>query len=397
MSRATLMVSAILTLLITIPVMATDAVFVAVPAIGEAFSADSGGVQNAMTSYIMAYAVVQLVYGPLSDRHGRRVVLVVALVVFTAGSALCAVAPSLGWLTVARALQGIGAGSGPVLARAILRDRHGAESSIRILSYVMAAFGVIAVIVPIVSGVLVDRIGWRAVFVFGALYGLVCLALAWFRLDETRPPEGAAGHGIARYFRSYAVLARSRSFMFLAGANTAIYGAMFVWIAGSVFVLIDGMGLSADKAGAYYAVSVIGFVVGSGLAGRLQARLTPLQVIAGGLVLCLAAATAGWAVAHMPAPLAVVIPGFVMMIGIGCVVAPATASGIAPFPEMAGAASALIGFLQMAVSSVAVLAAGLLYDGTARPMMILMTALSAAGLVLFVPFLGRLRDRMIPR
>ncbi len=397
MSRATLLVNTILTLLIAIPVMATDAVFVAVPAIGEAFSADPGAVQIAMTSYILAYAVAQLVYGPLSDRHGRRVVLAVALAVFTAGSVLCAVAPSLGWLTVARALQGIGAGSGPVLARAILRDRYGAESSIRILSYIMAAFGVIAVIAPIVGGVLVDRIGWRAVFVFGALYGAVCLALAWFRLDETRPAEWQAGQGVASYFRSYAVLARSRSFMLLAGANTAIYSAMFVWIAGSVFILIDGMGLSADEAGAYYAVSVIGFVVGSGLAGRLQARLTPLRVIAGGIVLCLVAATAGWAVADVAEPLAVVIPGFVIMIGIGCVIPPATASGIAPFPEMAGAASALIGFIQMAVSSLAVLAAGFLYDGTARPMMMLMAALSAAGLVLFVPFLGRLGDRMIPR
>jgi len=142
---------------------------------------------------------------------------------------------------------------------------------------------------------------------------------------------------------------------------------------------------------------VVGFVVGSGLAGRLLARVAPLRVIAGGIVLCLVAATAGWAVADVPEPLAVVIPGFVMMIGIGCVVAPATASGIAPFPEMAGAASALIGFIQMAVSSLAVLAAGLLYDGTARPMMILMAAFSAAGLVLFIPFLGRLGDRTIPR
>jgi len=400
-SRANLLVNAILTLLIAIPVMATDAVFVAVPAIGEAFSADPGAVQIAMTSYILAYAVAQLVYGPLSDRHGRRVVLAVALAVFTAGSVLCAVAPSLGWLTVARALQGIGAGSGPVLARAILRDRYGAASSIRILSYVMAAFGVIAVIAPIVGGVLVDRIGWRAVFVFGALYGAVCLALAWFRLDETRPAEWReerqAGHGIASYFRSYAVLARSPSFMLLAGANTAIYSAMFVWIAGSVFILIDGMGLSADEAGGYYAVSVIGFVVGSALAGRLQARLTPLRVIAGGIVLCLVAAIAGWAVADVAEPLAVVIPGFVIMIGIGCVIPPATASGIAPFPEMAGAASALIGFIQMAVSALAVLAAGFLYDGTARPMMLLMAALSAAGLVLFIPFLPRLHDRMIQR
>ncbi len=191
MIPGTLLVSAILTLLIAIPVMATDAMFVAVPAIRAAFEADPGAVQVATTSYILAYAVVQLIYGPLSDRHGRRTVLVGALIIFIAGSALCAAASSLGWFAVARALQGIGAGSGPTMARAILRDRHGAERSIRILSYVMAAFGVIA---PMIGGVLVAEIGWRAVFVFAALYGAVCLALVWFRLDETRPARGM-GHG----------------------------------------------------------------------------------------------------------------------------------------------------------------------------------------------------------
>ena len=397
MSRSTLGLSAILALLIAIPVMATDAVFVAVPAIRETFSTDSGSVQIAMTSYLLAYAMVQLLYGPLSDRHGRRKVLLVALVVFTAGSALCATATSLGWLTVARALQGIGAGSGPTLARAILRDRHGAENSIRMLSYIMAAFGVIAVIAPVVGGVLVERINWRAVFVFGSSYGVLCLTLVWFRLDETRPAEWAAGRGIARYFHSYAVLVKSRNFMLLAGANTAIFGAMFVWIGGAMFVIIEGLGQAADAAGAYYAVSIVGFVVGSGLAGRLQSRFTPLQVIAGGIVICLAASTAGWGISGIRAPLAVIIPGFAMMIGIGFVVAPATAMGIAPFPEMAGAASALIGFLQMAASSLTVLAVGFLYDGTAGPMMILMAVLSAAGLGFYVPFLGRLRDPMISR
>lgn len=386
-----------LALLIAIPVMGTDAVFIAVPAILEAFSADSGGVQIAMTSYLLAYAMVQLLYGPLSDRHGRRKVLLFALIVFIAGSALCATATSLGWLTFARALQGIGAGSGPTLARAILRDRHGPEESIRMLSYIMAVFGVIAVIAPMVGGVLVEQIGWRAVFVFGSLYGLVCLILAWVRLDETRPAEWAAGRGIARYFHSYAVLMRNRNFMMLTCANTAIYGAMFVWIAGAMFVMIEGMGQAADAAGAYYAISIVGFVVGSGLAGRLQARVTPLQVIACGIVLCLTASTIGWAFSDIRSPIAVIVPGFAIMIGIGFVVAPATAMGIAPFPEMAGAASALIGFIQMAMSSFTVLAVGFLYDGSAGPMMILMTALSAVSLVFYTPFLGRLRERMISR
>lgn len=397
MNLRALGLNAILTLLIAIPVMATDAVFVAVPAIRESFSADPGNIQIAMTSYILSYAVVQLLYGPLSDRHGRRKVLLVSLVVFTVGSALCAAANSLGWLIAARVLQGIGAGSGPTLARAILRDRHGENQSIRLLSYIMAAFGIIAIIAPIVGGFLVEKVGWPAVFVLGSFYGMVCFALVWFWLDEVRPEEWAAGRGISRNFQSYAVLVRSRNFMLLAGANTAIYGAMFVWIAGAMFVMIEGLGQAAGAAGAYYAVSIIGFVFGSALAGRLQVRLTPLQVIAGGIIICLAASIAGWSISDIRTPLAVIAPGFAMMVGVGFVVAPATALGIGPYPEMAGAASALIGFIQMAASSLAVLAVGYIYDGTAGPMMILMAVLSVVGLGFYVPFLDRLRDRLISR
>ena len=397
MNLSALGLSAILTLLIAIPVLATDGVFVAVPAIREAFSTDPGSVQIAMTSYILSYAVVQLLYGPLSDRFGRRKVLLVSLVLFTLGSALCAAANSLGWLIAARALQGIGAGSGPTLARAILRDRHGAKQSIRLLSYIMAAFGVIAVIVPMVGGVLVENIGWPSVFIMGSLYGAVCIALVWFGLEETRPAESAVKHGISKNFQSYAVLLKSRNFMLLAGANSAIYGAMFAWIAGAMFVLIEGLGKAAGAAGTYYAVSIVGFVLGSALAGRLQLHLTPLQVIAGGIIICLAASITGWSISDIRTPLAVIVPGFVVMIGIGFVVAPATALGIGPYPEMAGAASALIGFIQMAVSSLTVLAVGYIFDGTAGPMMILMAVLCFVSLGFYFPFLDRLRDRLISR
>ena len=389
--------SAILTLLIAIPVMGTDAVFIAVPAIRETFSTDPGNIQLAMTSYILSFAVVQLLYGPLSDRYGRRKVLLASLVLFTLGSTLCATANSLGWLIAARALQGIGAGSGPTLARAILRDRHGAKQSIRLLSYIMAAFGVIAMIAPMVGGVLVENIGWPAVFILGSLYGAVCIALVWFGLEETRPTEWVAARGISSNFQSYAVLLKSRNFMLLAGANTAIYGAMFAWIAGAMFVLIEGLGQAASAAGIYYAVSVVGFVLGSALAGRLQLHLTPLQVIAAGIIICLAASIAGWSISGIRTPLAVIVPGFVVMIGIGFVVAPATALGIGPYPEMAGAASALIGFIQMAASSLTVLAVGYIYDGTAGPMMILMAVLCFVSLGFYFPFLGRLRERLISR
>lgn len=389
---------ATLTMLIAVPVMANDLIFVTLPVLAAELGAGPGQIQVAISSYMVSYAVLQLAYGALSDRYGRRPILFIGLVIFVAGAVLCAVANGLGLVIAARVLQGIGSGAGPTLARAVLRDLYGPERSGRVLSYIMSWFGIIAISAPMIGGGLAENFGWRAVFFFAAVYGLVCLFMVWRCLPETAPGSESAGNA-RRIFHSFFVLLASRNFVLLALSNSLLYAAMFSWLAGVAFVLIDGLGLSADGAGIWFAVSLSGFAIGSALAGRVSRRFSALQLVAAGTMLCLAASVVGCglALAGVANAVALIAPGFVIMAGVGMVIPPATASGIAPFPEMAGAASSLIGFFQMAFAALAVMVVGYLFDGTAFPMMFEMACLTAAGLAVFAPLARNMSVRVLPR
>lgn len=397
--KSSVILAVIVTMLIAVPVMGNDLVFLGLPALRAEFAAGAGRIQLVVSAFVLTFAVVQLLYGPLSDHFGRRPVILATIGAFVIASVLCAVAVGLEWLVAARVLQAIGAGAAPALGRAILRDAYGAERSIRILSYIMACFGVIAVAAPVIGGGLTEIFGWRALFAFAAIYGVACFLLVWFLMEETAPPRDHGAGAARRVLRSYSILLSSRNFMYLALSNGLIYGAMFAWLAGLAFVLIDALNLGAARAGLWFGVSVTGFVVGSALAGRWSRTLSPLQTVLLGAAICLAASVIGSLLAVFDAIEvgSLVIAGFFMMTGIGFVVPPASGAGIAPFPEMAGAASSLIGFIQGGLGSLSVLAVGYLYDGTARPMLLQMAALTALGLVLFIPLLKHLKSPVLPR
>ncbi len=387
------------TLLIAIPVMANDLIFLALPNARVEFGADAAQIQLAVSAFILTFAMVQLIYGPLSDHFGRRPVILATLAAYAAGAVLCALAANVDYLVAARILQAIGAGAAPALARAILRDLYGAERSVRMLSYIMSYFGIIAVAAPLIGGGLTDYFGWRAVFYFSAIYGALCFCLVFFLLDESAPQRDHGAGALFRVTRSFGLLLKSRHFMLLAVSNAMVYSAMFVWLAGLAFVLIDALDQAASDAGMWFAVSVTGFALGAFLGGRLTRTLAPLQAVLLGAAICLAASVTGSLIALFGEITlwGLIVPGFFMMIGIGLTIPPATGAGIAPFPEMAGAASSLIGFIQMGLSSLSVLAVGYLYDGTARPMMLEMAALTAIGLVIFIPLSGHLKTRILPR
>jgi DHA1 family bicyclomycin/chloramphenicol resistance-like MFS transporter len=389
----------IVTLLIAVPVMANDLVFVGLPAARAEFAASAGEIQLAVSAFVLTFAAVQLFYGPLSDQFGRRPVLLATLGAFVIATGLSAVAVNLEMLVAARVLQAVGAGAGPALGRAILRDRYGAERSIPILSYIMSCFGVVAMAAPLIGGGLTDVFGWRAVFVFAMIYGSVCFLLVLFLLEESAPPKDHGTGALHRVFRSYSILLTSRNYVLLGLCNSLVYSAMFTWLAGLAFVLIGAFGLNATSAGLWFGVSVSGFIIGSALAGRMTKTILPLQTVLLGAVICLIASVVGslLAIYGNIGVMGLVVTGFFMMTGIGFAIPPATGAGIAPFPEMAGAASSLVGFTQGGLSSLAVLAVGFLYDGTARPMLLLMTGLTVAGLLFFIPLLKHLKTRVLPR
>lgn len=377
-----------LTMLLALHASTIDTLLPAIPGIRSEFTVGAGAGQLSISAFVYAFAAVQLVYGPLSDRFGRRSVLLWSMSLFTLGTVLAFVAGSFETLVVSRVIQGIGAGAAPAVARAVVRDIYGPERSGQVLSYIMAAFGIIAVANPIVGGVLTDWFGWRAIFVYMAAYGTAILVLVWWRLAETLPARQAGGLGLRRLLRNYRVMLTDRRFVTITICTCCIHAAMFGWLSGSVLVFIDSWGATPSLAGTYISISLGGFILGSMVAGRISNRLGSTRLINAGNLVCLsstAIAVVPAFAAAQSAPL-MIAPVIAFMFGVGFVIPPASAAAIAPFPSMAGAASSFLGFCQISASSTVILISGYLYDATMRPVALVMTVLAGLGLTVF--FLG---------
>ena len=380
-----------LTMLLALHASTIDTLFPGIPDIRSEFEVGAGAAQLSMSAFVYAFAAVQLVYGPLSDRFGRRPVLLWSMSLFTLGAMLAVVAGSFETLVASRVLQGIGAGAAPAIARAVIRDIYGPERSGQVMSYIMAGFGCIAVANPIVGGVLTDWFGWRAIFVYMTAYGTIIVVLVWHRLAETLPVRDPEGLRLLRLLRNYRVLLTDRGFVAITICTCCIHGAMFGWLSGSVLVFIESYGATPSLAGTFISVSLGGFILGSAVAGRISNRLGSTRLINAGNLICLSSAAiallpAYWAAQSAPLMIA---PAATFMFGVGFVLPPAAAAAIVPFPWMAGTASSFLGFSQITASSTVILISGYLYDGTMRPVALVMTVLAGLGLSAFLAGPGR--------
>lgn len=381
-----LMVGAILTLLIALNPISNDTMLPGIPSLRREFGISTGAAQLTLSFHIFAFAIGQLILGPLSDRFGRRPVIMWSLSVFCGASALSAFAPSFEALLAGRTLQGIAAAAGPVIARSIIRDIYSAEQSGKALSYVMSAFGIVAVLAPIIGGFLVAWFGWRSAFFLGFVYAGAIILLVAFVLQETLPTnrrQTVRPLGIAANF---ALVIRHPAFIVNTLSNCTLYGGMFVWLSGALYVLIEVVGVPVERASFYFALSTTGFMIGAGLAGRLASRFRPTTIAIGGAVLAACAATVivGLAVAGVIGVVALLVPGFVWWFGYGLNFPYTMAGAVAPFPQMAGAASSLIGFLQMLAAAITSWLTGALFDGSPVPMGSLMLGLTCFGLAVYV-------------
>jgi len=369
-----LIVTALLTALVALGPISTDLFLPSLPGMVRAFDAEVSEVQLTLSLFLAGLAGAQLLYGPLSDRFGRRPVLLAGLALYALASLACMAAPTMPALIAARVLQARGACAGPVVARAIVRDVHGREGTARVLSYMAAAMALAPAIGPILGGFIEQWLGWRANFAALTLYGEAGLVLTFFILPETNRAPEASLHPRA-VLATYRGLAQTRAYAGYVLACAFAYSAIFAFISGSSFVLVDMVGLTPVEYGLSFAAVVAGYILGAILAGRLTRRLgVDRLVAAGGVVAALAGAplaAVGWsgvAWHGLGGAAALVLPMAAVMVGVGLVLPNAQAGAIAPFPRQAGAASALLGFVQMGVAALVGVAVGHLHDGTARSM-----------------------------
>ena len=387
----TLLIGGILTLLVAMNPVSTDSLAPGVPALRDYFGVSTSEANLVFSIYVFTFGFMQLVYGPIADRFGRRPVLLAAIAVFCVATLMAAVAPTFETLLAARALQGASASAAPALARAVIRDLYGVEGSRKVMSYVMSAFGIMAIGAPVIGGVLVAWQGWQASFYFCLVYGIFTIAAVFVFLKESRPGDAPTTLSLGSTFAIYAQLSPNPIFALNCISNMLMYAAMFVWLSGSMLVIVDGYGVSAEIGGLFFGFGSAGFMIGAGIAGRLGTRLgAPTLIMLGSLTGIIAAAIiVALALFDISNGLAVAIPALVWMFGHGLHYPQSMAGAVAPFPQMAGAASSLIGFYQTCAGAVAAFIMGALHDGSALPLGGLMLGLSILALLAYAPFYQR--------
>lgn len=386
-----LLIGGVLTLLVAMNPVSTDSLAPGVPALRDYFGVSTSNANLVFSVYVFAFGFMQLVYGPIADRFGRRPVLLVAIALYCCATLLAAIAPTFETLLIARALQGASASAAPALARAVIRDLYGVEGSRRVMSYVMSAFGIMAIAAPAIGGVLVAWQGWQASFYFCLVYGVFTMAAVFVLLKESRPDDAPTTISLATTFSVYVKLTPTPVFALNCVSNSLMYAAMFVWLSGSMLVIVDGYGVPAEIGGLFFAFGSAGFMMGAGAAGRLGARLSaPSLIMLGSVTGILAAAIIlVLAILDVRNGLAVALPALVWMFGHGLHYPQSMAAAVAPFPQTAGAASSLIGFYQTCAGAIAAFIMGSIHDGSALPLGGLMLGLSVLALIAYAPFYRR--------
>lgn len=318
-----------------------------VPAIAAALDAPVAGVQLTFASYLMAFAVGMPIVGPLSDRYGRRPVLFGGLAFSIAGSVLCAASPSLALLIAARAVQGVGACTGLVVGRAVIRDRYPREEAARVIAGLSFAITLAQALAPVAGSHLARWGGWRASFIAVAFLAGLALVLAARHLPERIEIKPESRELRSRH--SYCALAGSRRFLAYALAATGASAGFQLFSAGGAAVLVDGLGISAEAFGYLAVLPPAGFLAGSLLARQLTSRLGVDGTIACGAAVLLVAVGAMLILAleRVATPVAIVGPMIFVCCGSGLLTPNAVAGALSVKPEINGAASGLLSFIQL--------------------------------------------------
>jgi DHA1 family bicyclomycin/chloramphenicol resistance-like MFS transporter len=345
---------ALLIALTAVAPLAVDMFLPSMPTMADEFGVPSSTMQLAVTLFLLSFAASQLVYGPASDRWGRRPVLMAGLGLFVAGGVIALLAPSAEVLIAGRIVQGLGGGAGPAIGRAMVLDVFGRARAARVMAYMTIATPLAPAIAPIIGGVLHDVFDWRSVFVTLIAIGVLLLVGYRTLLPESNRRPDAGALDARRMTSNYGTLFRSRPFVAYSLLMGLMFSAQLVFISGSSFVLIDELGLSARLFGLSFGFVAIGIMSGAWVSSRLVTRWIETRVVLLGAVTASGASLVMAALAWSGAdsPWAVLLPMFATAGGLGISRPPAMAGALIPFPQMAGLASAVMGFTQMIFATI---------------------------------------------
>lgn len=360
----------ILATVVALGPLSTDMYLPTLPRLGQALSAPVEQVQVTLSVFFAGFAVAQLIYGPLADRYGRKPILLIGLGLFTLATIGCAGAEDIESLIAYRFLQALGACAGPVLGRTIVRDIYGPRDAARMLSMIGTIMALAPAGAPILGGFLALWYDWHSIFWFLAGYGVLAMVLISSKVPESLATENRQSIHPGAILRNFGTLLRHRDYVGYMLACSFTFCALFSFLSGSSFVLIDYFGVPEAQYGFYFAVIVLGYMSGTQIAQRFGSRLGIVTMLHRASLLGLAAGLAmalpAWAGWHNLAWL--IGCQFLVMTAVGMLMPQAMAGALAPFGSMAGTASSLLGFIQSGIAALVGLAVGHLHDDTPMTM-----------------------------
>ena len=367
---------ALLALVTAIAPAALHVLVPAFPLLATDFDAAPAGVQLVLTLFLIGIATGQLVYGPVSDRFGRRPVLIAGLALFLVGTVLCGVAWSLPTLIIGRTLQALGGCAGMVLGRAIVRDVYDRERSASALATIMMVMSLAPSLSPAIGAYLAEWGGWRADFVLLGMVGAGILIVIALKLEETHTP---APVNLVGMIGSFILLLRSPAFLSVACATAFTSASWFTFLASAPYLLAELLHEPPSTYGLMILVPMAGYILGNAAVVRLSALLGSVRLFILGLALSLASGVmlALWCLGGLT-PWALFVPMAISSVGNGMSQPPGVAAGLSVYPRIAGAASGLLGFTQMTIAALGTLLLGLL----PRDNVVAMVAVVGASLAL---------------
>ena len=350
--------------------VAIDSFLPAIPDIAKELAVDPGTIGITIGIYTLGTALGQLFYGPLSDRFGRKPLLVTGLTLYILTGLAASFAPTIELLSLARFGQGIGAASGRILAMAIVRDKYDRERAARLLSYMMAISGIMPIIGPAIGGILVTYSSWPAVFVYMATFALMILVISGFFLRETLPEKDMNALKPFHLAMNFKTMLQDPKFLAYTACTSLSGAGLMAFLATVPNILINTLEYGTDGFAILFALVMTCNMFAAFVGGKLVMRvgidrLLGTAMIFAGLssLIFFSLAAAGIMTAA-----AIIIPFTLFKMGDAMIGPQATAGALSPFPQMAGAASSLTGSIRQMTGAGAAILAGLFDDGTSLPM-----------------------------
>lgn len=369
----------LITFMLMMQPLSTDLYLASLPSLASSFHVPVSTVQLTLSMFVIGFGGAQLIIGPLSDRYGRRPVLLMGLVLYIVASALCALAQSIDLLIAARFLQALGCCTAVIIARAIVRDAYALEDSARVIARASTWISLAPIFGPILGSYLQVSFGWRAAFFALGILSAGVFAASVMHLPETNQHKNPRATELSGLIANYRLVLGSREFWAYAVPGALSYGAIFSFISGSSFVLINVLGVPTQWFGYCFGFGVSGYMTGTLICRRLLKQISGLQTLRIGTACSLASGlfflTATlfglihWAMMLVAMFLAMVAHGINF---------PVTQSGaVSPFPKQAGTAAGLMGALFMLFAFIVGSLVGATHNGSLYPMAIIACVLGA--------------------